>query len=100
MRLGATCIFVAVLSVLAACEQTPPTPEQAAQRCEKRAQAAQAPDVGGRVEVNSQTGTSVGLNIGLSADLLRGRDPLEVYESCVIDLTGEAPIRPARLRVL
>ncbi|WP_341367003.1 hypothetical protein [Yoonia sp. BS5-3] len=86
--------------LLAACETTPPTPEEAAQRCEQRAQAAQAPDVSGNVGINSQTGTSVGLSIGLSADLLRGRDPLEVYESCVIDLTGEPPIRPPRLLVL
>ncbi len=85
---------------MAACETTPPTPEEAAQRCERRAQAAQAPSVGGTVGVSSDTGASVGLSIGVSADLLRGRDPLEVYETCVIDLTGEPPIRPARLRVL
>lgn len=92
--------LVAAIFMLSACETTPPTPEEAAQRCEQRAQAAQAPNVGGTVGVNSQTGTSVGLSIGLSADLLRGRDPLEVYETCVIDLTGEPPIRPARLRAL
>ena len=88
------------MGVLAACETTPPTPLEAAQRCEERARAAQAPEVGGRVGVNSRTGPSVGLSIGVSADLLRGRDPLEVYEECVFDLTGEPPVRPARLRAL
>ena len=92
--------FFAAVALLAACETEPPTPEEAAQRCERRAQDAQAPNVGGAIGVNSQTGTSVGLSIGVSADLLRGRDPLEVYETCVIDLTGEPPIRPARLRAL
>lgn len=94
-------VFVlAALGAVAGCETTPPTPEEAARQCEKRAQAAQAPSFGGTVGVNSETGASVGLRIGLSADLLRGRDPLDVYETCVIDLTGEPPIRPARLRVL
>lgn len=99
MQLKVLSALVALV-ILAGCETTPPTPEEAAQRCEERAQAAQAPSVGGNVGINSRTGTSVGINIGLSADLLRGRDPLEVYETCVIDLTGEPPIRPARLRAL
>lgn len=90
-------VLLTSLAGVTACDTAPPTPEEAAQRCEQRAQAAQAPNVGGTVGVSTQTGTSVGLSIGLSADLLRGRDPLEVYETCVIDLTGEPPVRPARL---
>ena len=90
-----TCVVL-----MAGCETTPPTPEEAAQRCEERAQAAQAPTGGVTVGVNNKTGVSTGINIGLSADLLSGRDPLEVYESCVIELTGQLPIRPARLRAL
>ena len=90
----------AMMCALAGCAATPPTPEEAAQICEKRAQAAQAPTGGVTVGVNSETGVSTGIRIGLSGDLLRGRDPLEVYESCVIDLTGQPPIRPARLRAL
>jgi hypothetical protein len=85
---------------LAACAAVPPTPEEAADRCEARAQAAQAPTGAVSVGANSQTGMSTGISIGLSGDFLRGRDPQEVYESCVIDLTGEPPIRPARLRSL
>lgn len=94
--------YVAPLLILAlaGCAAEPPTREQAAQRCEDRARAAQAPDVGGVVAVSNRDGPSVGLSIGLSADLLRGRDQLEVYEECVFDLTGEPPIRPARLRAL
>ena len=93
-------IGIVLIATLAGCAATPPTPEEAAQRCEERARAAQAPTGGVSVGVNSNSGVSTGINIGLSGDLLRGRDPQEVYESCVIDLTGETPIRPARLRSL
>lgn len=91
---------IAMTIALAGCAATPPTPEEAAQRCEQRAQAAQAPTGGVTVGMNSRTGMSTGINIGLTGDYLSGRDPLEVYQSCVIDLTGEPPIRPARLRSL
>ncbi|WP_239495902.1 hypothetical protein [Yoonia maritima] len=89
-----------LMCVLGGCATTPPTPEEAAQKCEERAQAAQAPTGGMTVGVNSRTGVSTGIQIGVSADLIRGRDPLEVYQSCVMDMTGEPPIRPARLRAL
>ena len=96
-----TLSFTVVLAfAVAGCAKTPPTPEQAAARCEERAQAAQAPTGGVSVGVNNRTGVSTGVHIGLSGDFLTGRDPIEVYESCVIDLTGEPPIRPARLRAL
>ncbi len=87
---------IAGLVVLASCG--PPTPEQAAQRCEERAQSAQGPDVGVTIGASSDGGPFASASIGVSGDFLRGRDPLEVYESCVIDLTGQPPIRPPRLR--
>ncbi len=98
MRVRRGSFPILAMCLVGACAATPPTPEEAAQRCEERARAAQAPTGGVSVGVNSDTGVSTGISIGLSADLLRGRDPQEVYESCVIDLTGEMPIRPARLR--
>ncbi|MBE0412014.1 hypothetical protein [Yoonia sp.] len=85
---------------LAGCAKTPPTPEEAAETCEKRAQAAQAPEVGVTIGASSSDGPFASASIGLSADLLRGRDPIEVYQSCVINLTGQLPIRPPRLRAL
>ncbi|MFQ1699284.1 hypothetical protein ACJ5NV_01680 [Loktanella agnita] len=81
---------------LAACG--PVTPERAAERCEERARAAQAPDVGITLGASSNGGPFAGASIGLSADYLRGRDPIEVYETCVINMTGQPPIRPPRLR--
>lgn len=79
---------------------TPITPERAADRCEERARAAQGPEVGLTVGTNSNSGPFAGASIGISLDAIRGRDPIEVYESCVFGLTGELPVRPARLRVM
>jgi len=81
---------------LAAC--TPQSPEQVAARCEERARAAQAPEFGLTLRANSNSGTFASGSVSISSDLLRGRDPLDVYESCVIDQTGQPPIRPPRLR--
>lgn len=89
-----------LLLAMAACSTTPPTPEEAAVICEKRARAAQAPEVGMTIGASSSDGPFASASIGLSADLLRGRDPMDVYESCVIELTGDMPIRPPRLRDL
>ena len=76
----------------------PPSPEAAADRCEERARAAQGPEVGVRMGVNSDGDAFGGVSLGLSVDALQGRDPLEVYEDCVINLTGQPPIRPPQLR--
>ncbi|MBQ2260865.1 MAG: hypothetical protein II336_05810 [Loktanella sp.] len=72
--------------------------ERAADRCEERARAAQGPEVGLTLGANSNSGPFASGSIGISSDAIRGRDPLEVYDSCVFRLTGEMPIRPARLR--
>lgn len=80
----------------AAC--TPITPEQAADRCEERARAAQGPEIGLVMGVNSDEGAFGSASIGISADAIMGRDPIAIYESCVMNLTGELPIRPVRLR--
>ena len=90
--------LIALAMIVAGC--APPTPEQAAQRCEERAQAAQAPRVGLTLGANSDSGAFASGSISVSGDLLRGRDPLEVYETCVIQMTGQPPIRPPRLRAL
>lgn len=83
---------------LAACTPQPISPERAAEICEDRARAAQGPT--GRVSVgtNSNSGGFGSVEIGVSSDFVAGRDPLEVYEQCVFDRTGAAPIRPLVLR--
>lgn len=83
--------------MLAACD-VPVSPERAADFCEDRARAAQGPTGGVTIGTNSRTGGFASVEIGVSSDFVAGRDPLEVYRSCVFDRTGAAPIRPPVLR--
>ena len=87
-----------VLLALAACAQQPISPERAADICEERARAAQGPTGSVTIGANSNDGPFAGAEIGLTADYLAGRDPVEVYRECVYSRTGAAPIRPPRLR--
>jgi len=89
-----------VTSVVLAAACTPMSPERAAERCEERARAAQGPEVGLTLGANSESGPFASGSFGISSDAIRGLDPLAVYESCVMNLTGEPPIRPARLRAM
>ena len=84
--------------ILAACETVPPTPEEAALRCEERARAAQGPTGSVTVGANSGSGPFTDVAIGVTADYLAGRDPFVVYSQCVERLTGQGPIRPPELR--
>jgi uncharacterized lipoprotein len=88
--------LILLVALLAGCG--PMTPERAAQVCEDRAQAAQGPTGQVALGVNSRSGGYVSGEIGVTSDFLRRRDPLEVYESCVFQQTGQAPIRPPSLR--
>lgn len=87
-------IMVLGMVALAACTPQPVDPERAARQCEEKARAAQGPTGQVSFGVNSESGTSAGLQIGLSSDYLAGRDPVQVYNDCVFDLTGSTPIRP------
>ncbi|SDE34281.1 hypothetical protein [Limimaricola pyoseonensis] len=91
-------LLIGLPLLLAACAQQPLSPEAAARVCEERARAAQAPTGRARIGVSSDEGLSTGIAIGVSGDFLRGRDPLEVYERCVVERSGALPVRPPRLR--
>ena len=88
----------ALLLALAAC--TPPmlSPEGAAEVCEARARAAQAPTANVTVGTNSNSGTFSSLAVGVSSDFVAGRDPVAVYEECVYQRSGQPPYRPPVLR--
>lgn len=90
--LGLACAALALIG----CGQI--TPQAAADRCEDRARAAQGPEIGLTMGANSNSGPFASGSISITSDAIRGRDPVEVYESCVFGLTGELPIRPVRLR--
>jgi hypothetical protein len=91
-------LLPAVMLTVAACAPVPVDPEEVAQRCEERARAAQGPTGSVTVGVNSRSGPSVGAAIGVTGDFLAGRDPMQVYVSCVMQQTGQPPIRPPVLR--
>ena len=84
--------------LLAACEQVPMDPEQAALACEQRARGAQGPTGSVVLGASSDDGPFLGTSIGITGDYLAGRDPVQVYDDCVIQKTGAPPIRPPRLR--
>ena len=77
---------------LAACG--PPDPETILRQCEERARAAQGPETGFTVGVNSDDGPFFEGRISVTGDALAGRDPLVVYEECVLRRTGALPTRP------
>lgn len=87
-----------LLVMVVGCAPVPVDPEDVAQRCEERARAAQGPTGSVTIGVNSRSGPSVGGSVGVTGDFLAGRDPLDVYVSCVMQRTGQPPIRPPVLR--
>lgn len=89
--------LLTLLILLGACSSQM-TPERAAEYCEERARGAQGPSGELSIGANSQTGPFVGASVELTSDFLKGRDPMAVYETCVIQHTGELPIRPPVLR--
>ena len=82
----------------AACAAPPIDPALAADRCEERARAAQGPSGSVTFGANSNTGPFTSAEIGFTSDYLSGADPVVVYDRCVIELTGEGPIRRPVLR--
>lgn len=91
-------ILGVTLAVVSACTPTPVTPAQAAERCEARARAAQGPTGDVTFGVNNRTGASTSASIGISSDFVRGLDPDAVFDRCVLEMTGESPIRRPVLR--
>lgn len=80
-----------LLAALAGCG--PVSPELAARKCEERARAAASPISGtAKVGVGSSGVLSdVDVNISVSSDYIKGRDPHDVYDTCVRDLSGQGP---------
>ena len=68
--------------------------DQAERMCVEDARMAQHPrgTIGFGVDSNGNTATN--LTIGISSDFLTGRDPDEVYNSCVYQRSGQMPTRP------
>ncbi|MDO5631574.1 MAG: hypothetical protein Q4G22_07030 [Paracoccus sp. (in: a-proteobacteria)] len=82
--------------VLAAAACAPVTVDQAEQSCLRDAQLAQRP----RSEVSVGIGASRGdirpyasVRMDVSADYIRGRDPADAYNRCVLNRSGQFPTR-------
>lgn len=86
--------LLAAILLLSACG--PMSPDRAADVCEDRARAAAGPTGEIGVGVGSE-GASGRVEIGITSDYIQGRDPYEVYDSCVRQKTGQGPIRPLNL---
>ena len=88
-------ISPALAGTLAACG--PISPDLAAKQCEEQARSAAGPTGQIGIGVNSDGRATNSIEIGISSDFLIGKDPQQVYESCVRRKAGEAPIRPLEL---
>lgn len=77
---------------LAACGPT--SVPQAERECFERARLAAAPrgEVGFGVGSDGSSGGNLSLSV--SSDFLMGRDPSQVYDSCVYQKSGQPPNRP------
>jgi hypothetical protein len=90
--------FVVMGLTFTACAPVLLSPEEAAVVCEQQARAAQGPTGSVTVGINSDSGPSTSVAVGLSSDFLAGRDPMDVYNECVLRRSGQPPIRPPVLR--
>lgn len=86
---------LASLLLLAACAPIPV--EEAERQCLDEARAARAPR--GEVAVGGGTGgIGARVSLELSADYLAGRDPADVFDTCVMRRSGNPPSRPLALQ--
>lgn len=94
-RSGLALLCLAPL-LLVACG--PMTMAEAERQCFERARLAKQPR--GEVSVGADTRgrTHAGIEVNLSSDFLLGKDPVAVYDSCVMQKTGEPPSRPLYMR--
>ena len=70
------------------------SPENAAKLCEDRAHAALGPTGSIGISQSSSGKTRSHLQLGITSDFIFGRDPYDVYDSCVHEKSGQGPIRP------
>jgi hypothetical protein len=82
---------VLVFIALASCGPIPL--ERAEEECFQRARLAVQPR--GTVEIGASTeGPHLGAEIEVSSDFIQGRDPSDVYNSCVFSRSGQPPSQP------
>lgn len=80
------------LLMLAACG--PVSVQQAERECLSKARLAQQPRGEVAVGVNSNGQVDSRVEVSVSSDYLLGRDPAAVFDTCVIQRSGELPSQP------
>lgn len=87
--------LIAITGLSACAKPKPISVEQAMAQCTEKAAKSVKPninvDVG--IGVGHRVRTGVGIGIELTPDYLLGRDPHEVYETCVVAKSGEKPTK-------
>lgn len=90
--------YLLTLALLALAACGPMTVEQAERQCFERARLAQQPRGSVGVGASSDGRKAASLELHVSSDFLLGRDPSAVYESCVMQKSGQPPRRPLYMR--
>ena len=88
---GRVFLIATALISLGAC--IPVSPEAAARQCEERARAASGITGEFGVGVSNEGPVLADWEFGLTSDAIYGRDPYEVYDTCVREKSGQGPIR-------
>lgn len=84
-------VMIAALVGLSACGPIPVA--EAEDQCVAEARLARAPR--GEIGVGiSSGGPAANAKIAISSDFLLGRDPSAVYDTCVVQKSGQMPQRP------
>ena len=81
-----------ILLALVACGPVPLV--QAEADCRSRADQAAAPSGSVGVTFSSDGSVETNLSVGVTSDYLKGRNPTEVYNQCVLARAGQPPSRP------
>ena len=89
---------ISCVTLLAACALPPPDAALTADRCEAQIRANHGPTAQVTVGTNSRSGGFYDASVGFTLDSLQGLDPVQAYERCVYERTGELPIRPPVLQ--
>lgn len=87
-------LALALPLLAAACETGPIPLAQAEAQCADRAYQATRPTGEATIGASSSDGLFGGISIGMTSDFLTGRDPQEVYSTCVVKKSGQPPQRP------
>lgn len=85
-------VLLALPMLLLACGPIPLA--QAERQCFERARLAQQPRGEIGVGVASDGRARSSLKLEVTSDYIMGRDPSAVYDSCVLQKSGQAPSRP------